>query len=134
MNTVIDSSIIAKWYLIDEEQIEEALKLRRLHIENKITISAPAFLLLEIGNVFVTRKLEQKDFDANIEGLLDLQINFLEPDSFTLKNTFGFARQLHLSFYDATYIALAKSLKCDFITADKKLVKAAKTLKFVKLL
>ena len=100
MNTVIDSSIIAKWYLVDEDQTEEALKLRSLHIESKITISAPALLLLEIGNVFVTRKLEQKDFDANIEGLLDLQINFLEPDSFTLKNTFSFARQLHLSYYD----------------------------------
>jgi|SRR3989344_1433438 len=134
MNTVIDSSIIAKWYLVDEDQTEEALKLRSLHIESKITISAPALLLLEIGNVFVTRKLEQKDFDANIEGLLDLQINFLEPDSFTLKNTFSFARQLHLSYYDATYIALAKSLKCDFITADKKLVEATKKLKFVKLL
>ena len=134
MNTVVDSSVIAKWYLIDEEQIEEALKLRQLHIENKATISAPEFLLLEIGNIFVTRKLEQKDFDENIDGLLDVQIKFTSPDSSILKNTFRYARLFHLSFYDATYIALAKSLKCDFITADKKLVKATKTLKFVKLL
>src|SRR3989304_5974884 len=134
MTTILDSSVIAKWYLKDEDQIEKAVKFRNLHVENKITISAPSFLILEIGNVFVSRKLNQQDFDKNIEWLANFRINFVEPDLLTLMGTFSFAKQFHLSFYDASYVALAKTLKCNLITADKKLVEATKKLGFVKLL
>lgn len=133
MNVVLDSSVIAKWYL-DEEQKQEALKLRRLHIENKLTITAPALLILELSNIFVTRKLDQNDYDGNLEKILQFRINFIEPDSLTLKSSFAFSKQFRLSFYDATYVACAQKLKCDFVTADKKLYRTTKRLKFVKLL
>ena len=48
-NTVIDASIIAKWF-VDEEGTEESLKLRTDHIEGRILIAVPELLFLEVLN------------------------------------------------------------------------------------
>ena len=133
MNIVLDSSVVAKWYL-DEEQKQEALKLRDLHIENQITITVPVLLLFELGNIFITRGLNQRDFYGNFEKLLNFEINFPDADFLFLRVTFFIAKKYKLTFYDATYVALAQNLKCNFVTADQKLYQATKNLKFVKLL
>ena len=57
----------------------------------------------------------------------------IELDEELTLATVTLVRKYHISFYDAAYVALAKSLQCDLITADKKLVKAV-NLPFVKLL
>ena len=133
MNIVLDSSVVAKWYL-DEEQKQEALKLRDLHIEDQITITVPVLLLFELGNIFITRGLNQRDFYGNFEKLLNFEINFPDADFLFLRVTFFIAKKYKLTFYDATYVALAQNLKCNFVTADQKLYQATKNLKFVKLL
>ena len=133
MNIVLDSSVIAKWFF-KEEQREEAINLRKLHKNGKIVINAPKLLLFELGNIFLNKKVfAEKFFNESIDTLFSININFTEAKEI-LDSTFNLASKYNLSFYDATYIALAKNLKCDFITADKKLVEAVKTLKFVKLL
>lgn len=133
MNLVLDSSVIAKWYL-SEKQTQESLKLRALHIENLFTITAPKLLFFELGNIFVSHKLNQQDFNGNFDKLINFEIEFVETDLSLLASIFALASQYKLSFYDSTYVALAQSLKCDFITADKKLFRATRKLKFVKLL
>jgi predicted nucleic acid-binding protein len=37
-----------------------------------------------------------------------------------------FARETKISVYDATYLALAASLRCDMVTADRKLIRSVK--------
>ena len=133
MNIVLDSSVIAKWFL-DEDNKQEALKFRNLHKEETLTIVAPTLIILELSNIFVTRKLNQKDFEGNLDMILNFQINFTDYQFHSLKSTFALSQRFHLSFYDATYVALAQQLHCDFITADKKLADMTKVLKFVKLL
>ena len=133
MSIVLDSSVIAKWFF-KEEQREEAINLRKLHKNGEIEINVPNLLLLEFGNIFLNKKVfAEKFFNESIDTLFSININFTEAKEI-LGSTFNLASKYNLSFYDATYIALAKNLKCDFITADKKLVEAVKTLKFVKLL
>ncbi len=133
MNIVLDSSVIAKWFF-KEAQREDAINLRKQHKNGEIIINAPKLLLFELGNIFLNKKVfAEKFFNESIETLFSININFAEAKE-TLGSTLNHASKYNISFYDATYVALAKSLKCDFITADKKLVKATKTLKFVKLL
>jgi len=76
----------------------------------------------------------RKEFNRNLTDLLSIQLSFAETTPDLLKLVYSLASRYEITFYDATYVALAKSLKCDFVTADKKLVEATKTLKFVKLL
>lgn len=133
MTQVLDSSVIAKWYFPEEYQ-QKSLKLKRLHIENQITITAPKLLLFELGNVFVKRGLNQRDFNDNFQKLLNFEIDFVETDLVLLESTFAVARQYRITFYDAVYVALAQKLKCDLVTDDRRLYQATKKLKFVKLL
>ena len=133
MNVVLDSSVITKWYF-DEEQNEQAQHLRDLHKQNSLLINAPLLLLSELGNIFVNKKVTEINFfKESITTLLDLNVKLVETGNL-LDEIFEISLKFKLSFYDATYVALAKSLKCNFVTADKKLVEATKTLKFVKLL
>ncbi len=136
MNVVLDSSVIAKWYF--EEGAEEgilSIKLRNQHIQNQITIFAPTFLLLELGNIFLNKKIaSQQFFDENVPQLLDFGIKFTEIQKTLLQKSFTLAQKYKITFYDATYVALAQTLDCQFITADKKLADITKNLKFVKLL
>jgi len=46
---VVDASVVAKWYL-EEEYTEKALKLRDMHVNGEIELTAPELLLFEVLN------------------------------------------------------------------------------------
>lgn len=137
MNLVFDASVVAKWFF-EEEETDLALTLLEEHKLGKININVPVLLLFEFGNTLIKKFREdidtQEEFNRDLADLLASELNFVAPTQDLLKLTCTLARKYEITFYDATYVALAQKLKCDFITADKKLVKAAKRLKFVKLL
>lgn len=137
MNLVFDASVVAKWFF-EEEETDLALTLLEKHKLGKININVPVLLLFEFGNTLIKKFREdidtQEEFNRDLADLLASELNFVAPTQDLLKLTYTLARKYEITFYDATYVALAQKLKCDFITADKKLVKAAKRLKFVKLL
>jgi len=132
--TIIDTSVVTKWFF-PEEEFQKALFIRNQHQREEISLYAPTLLLFELGNVFVSKGLKNRPaFNENVRALYNLNINFIHPEEQTLELAFAHSQEFKLSFYDATYIALAQNLKCDFITADKKLYQKTKKLKFVKLL
>lgn len=134
MITVLDSSVIAKWYFEEVHQ-KEALGLLNLLRHNKIIIYVPPLLLFELGNIFLNQKVtEKKFFSESVSTLLRLNINIIELTEELLNLIFKIALNHKITFYDATYVALAQNLKCDFITADKKLYQKTKPLKFIRLL
>jgi len=137
MNLVLDASVITKWFF-EEEDTDQALKLLEKHKLETIQINVPVLLFFEFGNTVVKKFREdidtRKEFNRNLTDLLSIQLSFAETTPDLLKLVYSVASRYEITFYDATYVALAKSLKCDFVTADKKLVEATKALKFVKLL
>lgn len=133
MTLILDSSVIAKWYF-KEENSDLARRLLEQHQVHLIQITSPILLFFEIGNIFINKKLTAVNFSRHIQDLLALNLTIINTEKVLLKNTFAIALNYQLSFYDATYVALAQKLKCDFITADKKLYQKTKGLKSVKLL
>ena len=137
MNLVLDASVITKWFF-EEEDTDQALKLLEKHKLETIQINVPVLLFFEFGNTVVKKFREdidtREEFNRNLTDLFSIQLSFAETKPDLLKLVYSLASRYEITFYDATYVALAKSLKCDFVTADKKLVEATKTLKFVKLL
>jgi len=132
---VLDTSIIIKWYQPGEKANEDALKLKEKHALGDETIHVPTLLFWELTNALAFKKeITQKDIKEILGNLFMLGLVVDEFYQEEFAQAFFLARKFGISVYDATYIALAQKLGCQFITADRKLQRKVKPLKFVKLL
>lgn len=130
---VLDASIVLKWFR-QETDSDKALKFRKDHIAGINQIVCPALVHYELFNVLITkRNLSMDDILGVLEELKRLQIALYFPNEMEIRDAAIIALEKEISFYDATYVALANALKTDLITADKKLTRQLK-LPFVKLL
>ena len=127
LNIIVDSSVIAKWYLPDEKD-DYALKIQQDFTSRTIFISVPVLLFYEVNNILKSaakslRISKEKTYQA-YEDLL--QLDFTVYSSAALfKEALQLAIAFDISSYDASYIALAEYLKVSVFTADEKLVKKA---------
>jgi len=134
MELVVDASIVAKWFL-EEERRKETEVLRQDHLKKKIKLLAPALLLFELGNLLITKKtISPTEAKEGLAALLKMEIGLFLFEEDDLGFWMEQSRKRNISAYDASYLALAKRLGCDFLTADKKLYEKLKSLKFVKFL
>lgn len=127
LNIIVDSSVIAKWYLPDEKD-DYALKIQQDFASKTIFISVPSLLFYEVSNILKNaakslRISKEKTYKA-YENLL--QLDFTVYSSVTLlREALRLAIALDITSYDASYIVLAEYLKVPVFTADEKLIKKA---------
>src|SRR5713226_4365885 len=102
---LLDSNVIAKWF-VQEEDSERAIEIRDLFIEERVHVSTISLARYELGNVFW--KHPSKTADAVREDfatLSDLAIPTLDlEDPQVLARIFQTARNLKITFYDASYL------------------------------
>ncbi len=119
---VVDASIIAKWFLI-EEYSEQALRLRNDYISGKIILAVPSLLFYEVLNalkysgvysseelLLIGTSLEKYGFE-----IYELRENLLH-------RTIKYSMEHNTTIYDASYIALADTLSTILYTADNELL------------
>jgi len=111
---VVDASVLCAFFLAEKgsEEIEEIL-------ETIPEIHAPLFWRFESANAIWKRKdIPEKTGRALVDRIWRLNIKDEE-----LKEEAGYAfvisRRYNISFYDSSYIALAKSLNIPLWTLDK---------------
>ena len=105
-------------------------------MEGRAKIIIPALLYYEVGNILLFGRSRPPLEDA-LEALTDLFSIPLEvvPPALTSANgTLQLASPRGLSYYDATYVALAEMLDCPLITADRRLAQRARATGHVRLL
>jgi len=105
-------------------------------MEGRAKIIAPSLLYDEVGNILLFGR-SRPPIDEAIEALTDLFALSLEVVSPTLLSahaTLRLASTHRLSYYDATYVALAEMLDCSLITADSRLAQRAQATGRVRLL
>lgn len=133
MSLVIDASIAIKW-VIAEPGTNEALALRNERL------FAPDLLIPECANILwkKVRRAEITEQEASLAARLlaraDIQLEPMRP---FLEPAMRLAVELDHPAYDCIYLALAKQLVCDFVTADAALYRkilAAKVPTGVRLL
>ncbi len=130
---IIDSSVAFKW-LVQEEGREKARVFLQNHIEKKNPILVPSLIFYELTNAWACKgTLTTKQVKAKIEKMKSYDLKTINLDFNILKMAAELAKEYKISAYDAIYIALAQKKKCDFITADRKLVSKV-NLPFVKTL
>ena len=132
---MIDSSVVVKWVLDDEEHITQARALRdACLIEGSVEFHAPALLPYElthaIRNAAVRNRLPAGLAEEALASLLEVPIELHATDTLT---TLGIALRLAVSGYDARYVLLSADLGLECWTGDERLVRAsARTAPYVR--
>jgi len=120
--TVVDSSVVVKWFF-PEPSRQEALRLLRLYQEQRIRLIAPVLLMSEIANVFskrVRRGFATAAMATDAYRLLKINAPLLVDDRVVIDEAMTLALASGQGVYDCVYLALALRRGCDLITADLK--------------
>lgn len=120
---VLDTSVILKWYL-EEEDSDKALNYLKEYLNRQINITVPDLILYEISNAL----RYNKDFIVNdiklvIESIYLSKIKIVSPTIELINQAIEFSSSFDVSIYDSTYLALASLFNFQFITADEKFYK-----------
>lgn len=126
---VVDSSVFIKWFKArDEELLKEARTLLRVVEARHIEVHVPALLLYEVGNILLLKtRLGPTGLDDAIDHLETLPFVVAPPATPLLKRAARLGRELGLTFYDASFLALAVELDCPYVTADRRVFERART-------
>lgn len=119
---VIDSSVIVKWLnVIDEEDIELADKILADTLKGELELIAPELAKYEIGNVLLLKKkLPLEEIEFAIHSLYQYPIQFVSETEELAKETFNFAFELGITYYDAAFLSLAKQYNASLVTENTK--------------
>lgn len=126
---MLDSSVAVKWLPIlnHEPFVTEAQELRRAWEEGKIDLTVPDFFWVEVAAIlWKTQRRSictKAEAEASLKDFLDLKIATVESRPL-LEVTLRIGNRHDRTVYDSLYIALAQSLKTEFVTADEKLANA----------
>ena len=128
---VVDSSVVFKWFRQegDEPYVAAALSVLENYLQGEVELCAPDLLIYEIGNVLKGKlRYIKEDIAGVIEDLFGLGLTYYYIDPALALNAMRTAADYDLTFYDASFVALARMLDVDFITADEKLYRTTKDL------
>ena len=119
---VVDASVVAKWYLKDEEFVGQADRLLDRYLDGTTTLTTPHFTRYELANA-VTRaardgRVTQEEAGAALVDFSGLGLAQVADNDGLLDASRRIAARFGVSFYDALYLALAEELQAGLITAD----------------
>lgn len=129
MTLVVDASVAAQWVLAQEGS-ERAAALR-----SEERLIAPSLIAAEVGSA-IWKAVRRGDVERNdalkaLESAL-LPLNELIPSEDLRLRALELAIELDHPIYDCFYLALAERERCAFVSADARLLAAAKKMKGVK--
>lgn len=127
---VVDASIAVKWFCL-EEGSSAARDILEKGQGGKIRLLAPSLLLYEVGNALGRgKRLEGKDVIDALNLLLRSCIEFVDLDRSMIEEAAGFMEKYVLTFYDASYAAIAYERGAVLISANPKDHKNIKEIEF----
>jgi len=127
---VIDASVCIKWFSFEnEDDVNIASSLRVQHMNRNIFLVAPDILVYEVTNALAYNPLFNKDnVNMAILSLYEMDIKLVESYVGILFESSKLHFSKNITIYDSIYIALAKYINAQYITADKKLFEKVKDL------
>mgnify|MGYP001041044104 CR=1 FL=1 len=120
MSLVVDASVAVKWVV--EEHGRPAARLILLGDEELV---APEFLLVEASNVLRSKVMRGQFPEEDTTAAYDTirsGIDRFVPDEALASEALELSLRLGHSAYDCVYLACARQLDAELITADQKLV------------
>ena len=133
---VMDSSVFIKWFSKDkEDDMNNALNILESLINKDIIIACPEIAIYELANVLYYKPdLDCERIKIALEQFLNLGIEFVKLFKSLILDANKIRHDFNITFYDSSYIAVAKFFRLRFITADKKLYESCREFGNVELL
>lgn len=123
---LVDTSVLIKWFHnAGEGELTEARAIRDAHVRGDIDSHILDLAIYEVGNV-LGRALRWRPGDVadQLDDLITIVGPPLQMAQHWLRHAARLADAHGLSFYDASWVAAAASLKIPLITADRRLLAA----------
>lgn len=121
---IIDASVLLKFSFIEEDCLEQSIRLRDAIVAAEIDASIPAFCLYECASTIARVRLPYLDHVDTFGIYKSLRLvgcTEVELDDFLVMDAYKLLKGVpKASFYDALYHTLAVHLDATLITADKK--------------
>lgn len=127
---VFDTSVAVKWFF-SEEGKDQAMLLRKRHIEGQIVLCTRDLFLYEFTSAlknYSEPKIAEKDFLLAQEAIESLRITLFPLVYEELPELFSLSKKLGISIYDCSFLLLAQKHSMPFYTADRKLNSTAKKI------
>ena len=111
----------------NEQDALAAQELLQAHLEGRSSLHAPALVFYEVANGLLLGRTRpgEEIVEQSLISLFELALHVVAPDGNNTVHAARLSRELGLTLYDATYLALAESLGCDLLTADRRLARRA---------
>ncbi len=130
MKYVLDASVAAR-FLLHEELSEKAANVLEDFLRGEIDVLAPSLVIYEVGNALWKAVrfgfIDKAEAASALDTFLKLNVwrNLKESE---LLDAISLAVEKDITYYDAAYIALAKSERAILLTADEGLIRKASGL------
>lgn len=118
---VVDSSVTVKWVnQIDEGLLNQADKLLTDAQTGSINLLAPELSKYEIGNALLKKKLDLPNAYEALGTVYQLPITFVSETEELATQTYRIAQEGNITYYDASFMALAKQENAVLVTDNIK--------------
>lgn len=119
---VIDTSVFVKWLNQNrEENLESADKILQDVKSRQVELIAPELVKYEIGNVLLKGKqLTPNQAYISLGTAYALPITFISESEESARQTYSLAYNLGVTYYDASFLSLAKQYNATLITDNIK--------------
>jgi predicted nucleic acid-binding protein len=120
---VPDASIILKWVLPleNEPYSKQAHAISQAFYDNEIDLIVPSLWVYEVGNVLTIKYPEVAR--VLLAHLLNLNIPVVHPSPKHIELATRLVARNAVTFYDASYLALAVAVGALCVTADEKFLR-----------
>lgn len=94
-------------------------------MEGRLQITVPSLLYYEVANILLFGRSRPPEDQAAgaLSDLISIPLVIVNPAPDAADAALRLASRHGLSYYDATYVALAETLDCALITADQRLAR-----------
>lgn len=117
---IIDNSVLIKFF-VQEEGRQLAIELLKMAAKRELSLFAPPLLKFELLNVLSNIIKNSKEVHKAYLKFKKLNISLIEPSEESTKQAIeDSCNDKDITYYDASYSALADDLEATFITADRK--------------
>lgn len=132
---VVDSSVIVKWINQDNEKyIDKADKILQKAFEEKVFLLSPELARYEVGNVLLLgKKLTSIQAQQILATFYKLPVKFISISLNLCQKTYEIAERYKITFYDASFIALAELEEATLVTDNIKHQGKAREVKVIPL-
>lgn len=119
---VVDSSVIVKWLSRENENhLAQADQILQDVQAGKVELFTSELAKFEVGNALLKSKtLSSQQAKQPLATLSHLPIEFRRLTTEQANETYALAAQYHLTYYDATFVALAKQQQAPLVTDNVK--------------